>query len=93
MTLTRNKNGVKVTLTAQEEANVRAEWAANKIEQDAQQAKDDALKNKKDTDIAALGTRAEMQAEAAAANSIPALRVLVLKLAEIIYTNEKNSID
>lgn len=53
----------------------------------------EALLAKKDTDIASLGTRAAMQAEAAAANSIPALRDLVLKLAEIIYSNEKGTID
>ncbi len=53
----------------------------------------EALAAKKEADIVSLGTRAEMQAEAAAANSIPALRNLVLKLAEIIYSNEKNTID
>jgi hypothetical protein len=52
-----------------------------------------ALEVKKAADIALLGTRADMQAEAAAANSVPALRDLVLKLAEIIYSNEKGTID
>ncbi len=52
-----------------------------------------ALEIKKLADIAALGTRAELQAEVAAASSIPALRDLVLKLAEIVYSNEKNTID
>ena len=51
------------------------------------------LNAKKAIDVTALGTRVEMQTEAANANSVPALRTLVLKLAEIIYSNEKNTID
>ncbi len=53
----------------------------------------DALDAKKMSDIAALGNRAEMQAEAASANSVPALRDLVLKLLEIVYSNETGTID
>lgn len=66
--------------------------AANARELPARQIKE-AFNAKKQADIAALGTRAEMQAEAAAANSIPALRDMVLKLAEIVYSSEKGIID
>lgn len=52
-----------------------------------------AFPNKKAADIVALGTRVEMQTEAANANSIPELRALVLKLAEIVYSNETGTID
>ncbi len=93
MALTKMVNGNRVPLSAQEEIDVLAEWAANKAAQDAQQAIDDVLKSKKDADVTALGTRAEMQAEAALAVSVPALRDLVLKLAEIVYSNEKGTID
>lgn len=93
MALTRLVNGVRVPLTAQEETDQIAKWAANENAQQVQQAIDNAMKGKKEADVAALGTRAEMQAEAAAANSVPALRDLVLKLAEIIYSNENSTID
>ncbi len=56
-------------------------------------AKKDALEAKKIADIASLGTREEIRAEAANAKSVPALRALVLKLVEIVYSNEKGTIN
>jgi hypothetical protein len=91
--LTKIVSGVEVVLTAQEESDLRAEWAVNLAAQEAANAIDLEFKTKKSADIANLGSRAEMQAEAAAANSIPALRDLVAKLAEIVYSETNKTIE
>ena len=93
MALTKMVNGVEVQLTAQEEADTRATWAENDVKQATQTSRDNAFKSKKNADINALGSREQMQNEVASANSVSALRVLVLRLAEIIYSNEKGTID
>lgn len=59
----------------------------------AERAAQDALKDIKDAEIAALGSRAAMRAGVDDINSVPALRSLVLRLAEIIYSNHKGTID
>lgn len=94
MALTKMVNGVRVPLSLQEEADVLAEWASNKAAQQAQQAIDDALNSKKDADITALGTRAEMLAEIdAMTGASPQVIAMMKKVAEIVYTNEKGTID
>ncbi len=86
-------NGVRVTLTPAEEAARNTESKANQVATDARIARKTAMNTKKSDDIAALGTRAEMRAATASANSVPALRARVARLEEIIYSNEKNTID
>ncbi len=52
-----------------------------------------AMKDKRQADKTALGTRSEMQAEIDGAINVPKLKALVAKLAEIVYSNEKGTID
>ncbi len=93
MAIYRNVDGNKELLSAEEEAALTAKWAVNRAASEAAAARVRALNNKKAADIAALGTRQEMRDSIASVNSVPALRALVLKIMEIVYSNEIGTID
>ncbi len=88
---------INVTTGEKTERNFTAQEIANTAEATERERPRreirDAMNTKKSDDIAALGTRAEMRAATASANSVPALRARVALLEEIIYSNEKNTID
>lgn len=54
---------------------------------------DDAFQVQKDSDNAALGTRAELIAEAEAANGVAQLRPVIIKMANALYSDVKQTID
>jgi len=92
MTLIKKVNGEEVILTVQEEAETRSRWESNRIKDDVRKAEDASFKTKRNTDITALGDRASLMAEVDAMTSIPDIKAVVKKLAEIIYTEVNKTV-
>ncbi len=94
MALYKNVNGQRVALAPQEEAARIAESDANQVKIDARIAKENELKVLKDTDRAALGTRAALIKEINdLAGATPAMKTILRKLARVVYNREKGTID
>lgn len=93
MGLTKVVNGVRVECTPEEEVEIRADWAANKVIQDAKKAAKDAM----DTQVA--GEKADLPTWAQVVNAINnaftdnAQANIIKKIARPVYTMLKKEVD
>ncbi len=92
MALTRLKNGIRITLSPQEEATLLAEWAANQTDQDAHQATTDALNAQVDSEKANLPTWAQVVTAIDNAFTNTAQASIIKKIARPVYTALKKSV-
>jgi hypothetical protein len=92
MSLTDLENGVRRTLTGQEETDKLSEWAASKVINDAEEAAKTAMEIQVQSEKTALLTRAQIAT--AIDNAFPdtAQANIIKKLANVVYTFRKNSV-
>ena len=91
--LTRLRDGVRVTLTPEEEAAQIAEWDANKIKHDAEQATQDALDTQIENEKTSLPTWTQVITAIDDAFPDTAQANIVKKIARVAYTYRKNSVN
>ncbi len=93
MALTKLVNGVRIELTSQEEAALRAQWAANKIEHDAETAEINALNTQISSEKTNLPTWLQVETAIDAAFTNNAQANIIKKIARPVYTYLKKTID
>ncbi len=87
MALTRLKNGVRVMVSAQEEADILAEWSTNQ----AEQAADQAIIDQKIQDfIDSLPSWSAVSTSIDNIGSMADAQVILKKMARVIYWLAKN---
>ncbi len=93
MTMTKLKNGVRITLTAQEEAARIAESDANQVITDARVATETAYNDQVDQDKADLPSWNQVQNVINNISNMDDAKSFLLKLSRVVYTMRKQSVD